>query len=216
MVFLDYENFLNEAYYSKNHNIRKVMNSTEPVTGAPIFQENETQSIYAVRRKLQDSLADYEKHVADATVKDREWRADAIGQKGEKGNIQWYDAASKARNLALKIVKESATFMEKFNNLYDSLKGDLLGTDHIKVAKAIYTLQGIYPHSLINEAGKLKRLKRMKIDSKFILDVIKWTDSIMQIYNSFDEAGKLLGKSEKQIEGARKQSLSQKMRWGMY
>jgi hypothetical protein len=56
----------------------------------------------------------------------------------------------------------------------------------------------------------------MKIDSKFILDVIKWTDSIMQIYNSFDEAGKLLGKSEKQIEGARKQSLSQKMRWGMY
>lgn len=216
MKFLGYENFLNEAYYSKNHNIRKVMNSTESVTGPPIFHENETKGVYAVRRKLRDSLANYEKHVADTTAKDREWRAAAAGQKGEKGNIQWYDAAAKARNLALKIVKDSSSFMEKFNNLYDSLKEDLLGTDHVKVAKAIYTLQGIYPSSLINEAGKLKRLKRMKIDAQFISDVLKWTDSISKIYDSFEEAGKLLGKSEKQIEGARKQSLSQKMRWGAY
>ncbi len=215
MNFLDYENFLNEAYYSKNHNLEKVMNSSEPISGPSIFHEDEAQRLYAVRRKLRDNLAGYEKHVADAEAKDRAWRAAAAGRRDERGKLQWYDAAAKTRNLALKIVKDSAAFMEKFNDLYDSLKEDLIGTDHVKVAKAIHTLQSIYPSSLINEAGKLKRLKRMKLDSEFISSVLKWTESISKIYDSFEEAGKLLGKSEKQIEGAKKQSLSQRMRWGM-
>jgi hypothetical protein len=215
MKFLDYDNFVNEAYYSKNHNILKVMASTEPVIGSPIFHEDDTQSFYGIRRKIQDNLASYEKHVAERDAKDREMRAAIAGQRGEKGTLELYDAGTKSRNLALKIVKDSAAFMVKFNDLFDSLKVDLFGTDHVKVAKAIYALQKIYPHSLINEAGKLKRLKRLKLDVQFISDVLKWTSSISKIYDSLDEAGKLLGKSEKQIEGARKNSISQKMRWGM-
>jgi uncharacterized protein YjbJ (UPF0337 family) len=36
------------------------------------------------------------------------------------------------------------------------------------------------------------------------------------MYDNLEEAGKLLGKTDKQIEGARKQAASQRMRWGMY
>ena len=215
MKFLDYDDFLNEAYYSKNHNILKVMSSTTPVIGSPIFSADEAQSVYAVRRKIQDNLVNYEKHVADRAIRDRELRAAAAGQKGEKGKLDMYDVGAKTRDLAIKIVRESAAFMTKFNDLYDKLKDDLIGTDHVKTAKAIYELLQIYPHSLINEAGKLKRMRRLKLDEQFISDVLKWTNSITKIYDTFNEAGKLLGKSEKQIEGARKQSIAQRMRWGM-
>lgn len=214
MKFLDYDHFLNEAYY-KNHNLHKVMASAKPVIGPPVFQAEEAQSVYAVRRKIQDNLINYEKHVAERTAKDRELRAAAAGQKGEKGMLDLYNVGAKSRDLAFKIVKDSAAFMVKFNNLYDSLKEDLTGTDHVKVAKAIYELLQIYPHELINEAGRLKRLRSLKLDAQFISDVLKWTNSISKIYETLDEAGKVLGKSEKQIEAARKQSIAQRMRWGM-
>ena len=206
---------IGEAYYSKNHNLHKIANSEPHVQGKPVFYENDLQNFYVIRRKIGESLVNYRKHVNDVAVKDREWRAEASGKRDEKGTLQWLDTATKTRNLALNIVEDSAKFMIKFNEEYDSVKEAILGSDHTEVAKSIRKLQDIYPFSLINEAGKLKRMKRMKIDTQFVLDTLKWTESIKRMYDNLEEAGKLLGKTDKQIEGARKQSMAQKARWGM-
>jgi phenolic acid decarboxylase len=207
---------LTEAYYSKNHNLHKIAKADPHVQGKPIFYENDLQNFYSIRRKIAENLIDYKKHVADVAIKDREWRANAVGKRDEKGSIQWLDTASKTRNLALKIVEDAADFMIKFNKEYDDVKESILGSDHTEVANSILKLQDIYPSALITEAGKLKRMKRMKIDSSFVLNVLKWTESIKRIYDNLEDAGKLLGKTDKQIEGARKQSMAQKSRWGMY
>ena len=152
----------------------------------------------------------------DAEEKDRGWREAAKGRKDEKGSIAWYDSAAKVRNLAMKIVKDSAKFMQEYNQKFDQVKDDMMGKDHVKVAKAIIALQEIYPYNLITEAGKLKRMRRMKFDTQFVNDVLKWTESIRRAYEKLEDASKFLGKTEKQILGARKQSLNQRMRWGMY
>jgi hypothetical protein len=207
---------ISEGYRSKNHNLYKVADSKEPISGKPIFQENDLQNLYAVRRKVQDNLESFEKHMEMMEVKDKAWREKVKGQRGEKGDLAWYDTAKKTRELAMKTVRDSAEFMVKFNETYDKLKEDLLGSDHVKVANAIVSLLEIYPQSLINEAGKLKRLKRMQLDSQFVKDSIRWSDSIKNMYENLEDAGKLLGKTDKQIEGARKQSAMQRMRWGMY
>jgi hypothetical protein len=207
---------LSEGYRSKNHNLYKVADSKDPITGKPIFQESDLQNFYAIRRKIQDNLEGFEKHMEMMEVKDKAWREKVKGQRGEKGDLAWYDTAKKTRELAIKVVRDSAKFMIEFNETYDKLKADLLGSDHVKVANAIVSLLEIYPQSLINEAGKLKRLKRMQADSQFVKDSIKWSESIRNMYENLEEAGKMLGKTDKQIEAARKQSAMQRMRWGMY
>jgi hypothetical protein len=105
--------------------------------------------------------------------------------------------------------------MEEFNKTYDSLKEDLFNEDHVKVAKAIIKLNEIKPNTLIKDAGVIKRMNYIKLDSEFIKSVLKWVNSISQIYDVMDEAAKTLGKSKKQVEAARKQSFFQKVRWGM-
>jgi hypothetical protein len=210
-----FDSWINEAYYSKNSNLYKIASSETPIESTAIFHDKDTQNFYAIRRSLDDKLANYRTHIKDMNAKDADWRKAAAGKRDEKSTLQWYDAASKTRNLALNIVEDSAQFIQNFNAKYNSVKKSLLGTDHVEIAKSILDLKEIYPNELINEAGKLKRMKKMKADAQFISDVLKWTESIKQIYNTFEEAGKLLGKTDKQIAGARKQSAAQRMRWGI-
>jgi hypothetical protein len=132
-----------------------------------------------------------------------------------KTDTEMLNKANAAREKAYEIVKNSAEFMHTFNDLYDKLKPALFNEDHVKVANAIIKLNDIRPHELIKEAGILKRIRTIKLDSEFIKSVLKWVNAIVGIYEMLDEAGKMLGKSDKQIEGARKQAASQRMRWGM-
>jgi hypothetical protein len=210
-MFLDYENF-NESYYSKNHNLFKIANSETPITGKPVFTDTENQSFFTVRRKMMDNLSSYDEHMKTAEEKMGKYIEDAK-TKGEREHLL---KANNTRGKAYDIVQRAAAFMEKFNELYDSLKEDLMSEDHIKVAQAILKLREIRPHKLIEEAGTLKRIRLIKLDSYFVKSVLGWVDSISRIYDTFEEAGKLLGKTDKQIEGARKQAASQRMRWGMY
>lgn len=199
-----------------NTNLWKVRDSDEPVIGPQIFTPNEFQNLIEVQKKLDDNLKGYEEHMKIADEKQKEWIAKLEGKKGTKSTLDWYQQADKTRKLAFDIVKKASEFMKKHNELYDSLKEDFTSTDHIRVASAISKMLQIYPYALITEAGKLKRMKRMKFDTEFITSVIKWTNSIMNRKNMLEDASKLLGKSEKQIEGAKKQAAAQRARWGMY
>lgn len=211
-----FEDFVNERYYSPNHNLYKVANSSEPVMGPQIFTPDEFQNFDEVQKKLETSLEGYKEHMKIASEKMKGFREAATGQKGEKGNLAWYDQADKTRNLAFEVVTKAADYMTKHNKLYDSLKKDLMSEDHVKVAKAITAVLETYPNDLITAAGKLKRMKTMKLDGDFVKAVIKWTNSIMRRKDMLEEAAKMLGKTAKQIEGARKQAAAQRARWGSY
>jgi len=212
MNFLGYENFLNERYYSQNHNLYKVANSPTPILGKPIFTESDNQSFFATRRKLVDSLKSYDEHMKSAQEKMEKFIENAKTKYDKDRLIK----ANDTRNKAYDIVKRASEFMNEFNKLYDSLKNDLMSKDHVKVANAILELKEIKPSELIKDAGIVKRIRTIKLDSEFLKSVFLWVDSISDMYQMLDEAGKILGKSDKQIEGARKQSSSQRMRWGMF
>jgi hypothetical protein len=209
-MFLKYEQF-NEAYYSKNHNLWKVAGSSTPIMGVPIFTPDDQQNFFSIRRTMEEKLKGYQQHVETSEPK----MADYIAKATTKGERERLQKANELRKKAFDIVQRAAAFMIEFNELYDSLKEDLFGKDHTAVANAIIKLNEIQPHGLIKEAGVLKRMNVIRMDSEFVKSVLKWVDSISRIYETFDEAGKVLGKTEKQIEGARKQSFSQRMRWGM-
>lgn len=123
MFFQNFNDWsLNERYISKNHNLHKVMASKEPITGKPIFHENDVKSVYSVRRKIHDDLVGYEDHMKSAAEKDAEWRKAAQDRKDVKGLLAWYDTAAKTRNQAIKIVREAAEFMTTYNQKYDHVK----------------------------------------------------------------------------------------------
>lgn len=198
-------------YRSPNHNLYKVANSNTEVKGKAIFTDN-SANYDKTMKKIDDDLKSYEKHMEEAKEKMKEWRSETA----KKGDLDWYAKAEKTREEAYSIVKKAAEFMKEFNSLYKELIPDLTGTDHNKVGKAIAKLLDIYPYELINQAGKLKRLKKMKYDSQFVNDVLKWTNSIMNRYEVLKQGGKYLGKSDSQIEGMRKQSAMMRARWGEF
>jgi hypothetical protein len=206
----NYQQF-NEAYYNKNYNLWKVAKSTTPILGEPVFVSDDQQNFFGIRRKLQDNLKGYQQHMDTASAKMKDHIAKST-TKGERDNLE---KANQVREKAFDIVNRSAKFMEEFNKTYDSLKEDLFNEDHVKVAKAIIKLNEIKPNTLIKDAGVIKRMNYIKLDSEFIKSVLKWVNSISQIYDVMDEAAKTLGKSKKQVEAARKQSFFQKVRWGM-
>ena len=148
----------------------------------------------------------------EAKVKMKEWRE----KTKLKGDLDWYNRAEKARELAFKVVNDAAKFMKEFNEKYKELKDDLTGEDHVKVAKVIYDLLDIYPNKLIQDAGMVKRMKRMKYDSQFIEDCLKWTNAIVNRYEVLKAGGKVLGKTDAQIQGMRKQAANMRARWGMF
>lgn len=209
------EDFSVNEYQGKWGNLYKVMSSKTPVIGEPVFTDSGGR-LKEVESKLKSNIIGYKDHMDRMVVKDMGWRENAQGARDVKGKIQWYDKAKKTREFAFKIVNDAQKFMLKYNKLYDKLKGDLTSTDHRKVAQAIDELFKIYPEELIQESGKLKRLSRMKADTPFVEDVIKWTESIKNIFDTVYQGSKVLGKSEKQIKAMKKQSSAMSMRWGRY
>lgn len=195
-------------HWTQDKNLYKVAGSESPVIGEPVFTDQES-NYEAIQQKINDSLAGYEKHMELAETKTKEWLVDA-----NKGSTQWIMDSQKNRQFAFVLLMTAAKFMKDFNALYKDLREDLLSTDHVKVAKAILKLREIYPYELIRDAGKLKRLRRMKFDAPFFDSVLKWTESIRRVYDQMMNGSKILGKTQKQIAGARKQSINQRMRWG--
>jgi hypothetical protein len=210
-MFLGYEKF-NEAYYNKDYNLFKVARSQTPVVGKPVFTDAENQSFFSVRRKMMDSLKSYDEHMKTAEEKMGKF----LAASKTKGDTERLLKANATRGKAYDILLRASDFMNTFNELYDSLKGDLMSEDHVKVANAILQLREIRPYKLIEEAGTLKRIRLINLDAQFVKSVLKWVDSITGMYETLEDAGKLLGKTDKQIEGARKQAMSQRMRWGMF
>lgn len=208
-----YESFVDDLneYRSENANLYTVRASEKPVIGKPVFTDD-SKDYDKTQAKIDADLKSYQKHMDEAKEKMKEWRE----KTKLKGDHDWYDRAEKARELAFKVVNDAAKFMKEFNEKYKELKDDLIGEDHVKVAKAIYELQDIYPYKLIEEAGKLKRMKHMKYDAQFMKDCLKWTNAIMNRYEVLKAGGKVLGKTDAQIEGMRKQSRNMRMRWGMF
>ena len=201
---------------SSTNNLYKVARSTKPIIGAPVFTrqfiEDNQKNYTSTQEKIDDSLKGYDAHMIEAEKRQKEWLEKAT----KKYQIDWYTKTEKNRKFAYDILKRSAEFFKKFNELYNKKEDDLLSTDHVEVAKAIIELQAIYPYNLINDAGQLKRTKNMKFDGDFLKSVLKWTNFIIARYATLTSASKILGKTEKQIDAARKQSANMRMRWGMY
>lgn len=206
---------LNEAYRSDTHNLYKVAQSKEPIMGPPVFikqaVEDNQKHYKATQDKIDDCLKGYDAHMIAAEQKHKEWMEKAT----KKYEIEWYTKSEKNRKFAHDILKRSAVFFKKFNELYDKKESDLINTDHVKVAKAIIELNEIYPYDLIRDAGQLKRTQKMKFDADFINTILKWTNFITSRYDALTNGAKILGKTEKQLIGARKQSANMRMRWGM-
>jgi uncharacterized protein YukE len=114
------------------------------------------------------------------------------------------------------ILERCAEFLKQYNELYSTLIEDFTSTDHVRVAKAIMKMDEIYPWQLIKDMGALKNTRKMKFDVQFFESVSKWVQQITNLYDTLTEAGKMLGKTKAQIDGARKLSNAMKSRWGEF
>lgn len=218
-----YEAFIFE-YHNEMSNVWKVAASKTPIEGPAVFTDA-GKTIKEATEKLEKNFKSYEE-TYDKILKETKEIFKEMSKETFKDGKQKYSEESIAKRekeaikpleLAMKVLKDSKKFMDDFNSLYDKLKDDLCGTDHVKVAKAIMEFKDkdMYPYELTKNMGTLKSFNiQDKEIKKFVNFAIQWPEEIVRNYKGMVEQGKLLGKTEKQIAGRQKSSLAMKMRWG--
>jgi uncharacterized coiled-coil DUF342 family protein len=212
--------FINEYHDPKRGNVYKVAASKTPIIGEQIFTDHGS-SIFQSRFlpksvedgivKINHNLDSYKAHMLAGEEKTKEWL-----QNANKGTTEWILKCDTFRKKLYNILERCAEFLKQYNELYSTLIEDFTSTDHVRVAKAIMKMDEIYPWQLIKDMGALKNTRKMKFDVQFFESVSKWVQQITNLYDTLTEAGKMLGKTKAQIDGARKLSNAMKSRWGEF
>lgn len=215
-----FKNFVNEYHDPKRGNVYKIARSETPIIGEQLFTDHGStifQSRFLPKtveegiEKINNNINSYKSHMLLADEKTKEWLETA-----NKGSRDWILKCDVYRKKAFNILERCGEFLKQYNELYRSLMEDFTGTDHVKIAKAIMKMDEIYPWQLIKDAGTLKTISKMKFDTLFFESVFRWIQQITNLYDNFTAAGKMLGKSKAQIDGAKKLSAAMKSRWGEY
>ena len=218
-----FENYLLEYHSADWGNVWNVADSKKPIEGPAVLIDAGKSFEEATKKidKAYDSFQDHYKKSMERIKNSMEAAKKETFKDGkpryqEESLIKREKELKRPLELAMKILKESKEFMHKHNDLYNKYKDDLTGTDHVKVAKAITKFIDIYPKwTIMQDMGTLKRITYVhKDDQEFIDTAIKWPEEIQKSYQQLKEAGKNLGKTEKQIAGRAKSSAAMKMRWG--
>lgn len=218
------ESFRSGAKFQAIYNYaKKVKEGTAKNPKTSLFSDSGKtyeEAYNKIKKLYEEAKTLYDKRKKDFYAKFRNSTGSfAKGHGLEPHDPQVRDFAKYEANLdfAIELYKDAIDFMDKYNKLYNTLKDDMVSDDHELICTAAQKLAEIYPWKLVEDNGKLKTrtTRYWKADALILRGAISQVEGIRQMYNNIEAGTKLLGKSEKQVQGMKKQSIMQSVRWAM-